>query len=235
MRGMVRKLAFEEQGCRLVQCALQQVSLKEAAGLASELRGCVQQACKSKHANFVLQKMVEVLPSVHFGFIAEELQGAALCVARNSYGCRVLCRLAEQDMEMVVELMEELLPAADALCRHQYAHYVIEAILEHGSQEQKRRICAAVRKDCAVNAKHRHAGHIVEKALMHCSVDDVLGLAADLIPDSPEARRKLARDRCGRHVVMALLRALRGLEQGSALIESVQADFASAFVKTPAM
>ena len=61
----------------------------------NELRGHVLQMMESPHANFVLQKVIEVLPANATCFVTEELATRAAEAARHRFGCRILCRLIE--------------------------------------------------------------------------------------------------------------------------------------------
>lgn len=207
IRGSVLSLALDPLGCRLIQLALDVASQKDGAELGSELRGHIPAAIESKHANYVVQKIVEVLPTSMASFVVEELKGAAAEVARHRYGCRVLCRLLEHSAteEGTADLVNELLLEARDLSRHAYAYHVIRCILEHGLPEHRHRIATALCSGVQRHAKHRHASFVVEKALAHCNDEAREGLANELL-QRPENILDLARHQFGRHVVSQLVR-----------------------------
>jgi hypothetical protein len=104
-------LAFDNKiSCYAAQNILldHNVSRDDKYALASALHGCVLSAVQCPHANHVVQKIIELLPIVHFGFIIEELKGADFDVARHVYGCRVLCRILEYapNEPSTIELVE---------------------------------------------------------------------------------------------------------------------------------
>ena len=74
---------------------LDEASLVDAAAFATGLRGCVRSAVQSKHANHVVQKIIEVMPVSHASFVVDELKGVGQEVARHCFGCRVMCRILE--------------------------------------------------------------------------------------------------------------------------------------------
>merc|ERR1719444_425031 len=76
--GLVRRFAFEAEGCRLVQAALEATDRHTAAELAGGLRGCVAKAVQSRHANFVIQLIIKVLTPQEVPFVIEELAEATL-------------------------------------------------------------------------------------------------------------------------------------------------------------
>lgn len=218
VRGSVVQLSFSALGCRLVQLALQTARGSVAAELTAELHGHVRDAVGSPHANFVLQKIIEVMPAGQAVFIAKELSGLAPIVARHSYGCRILCRLFEQCLtsQGPAALAAEILQEAGRLSWHSYGHHVIETILEHGSAEQRHQIAAALRGgDGAADndsssgrllrsARNRSASHVVEKALTFCAADDRQLLVEELL-SSPDAVVALAQSHFGIHVAKSLL------------------------------
>lgn len=219
IRGSVLDLALDAQGCRLIQLALDVTSQKEAAELARELQGHVRTLIGSKYGNYVVQRMVEVLPTSMVSFVGSELKGVMGEVARHRYGCRILCRLFEHSGSL--ELIEELLPEVRDLSRHAYGYHVIRCILEHGLPEHRRQIARALCSGAQRHAKHRHSSFVIEKAIAHCDEHARAVLTSELL-QRPENVVDLARHQFGRHVVSQLVRvpgdcsqqALRNLRAG---------------------
>merc|ERR1740121_3301601 len=140
--GHVLALAFDKEGCRVVQLAFQVAPNDVAETLVKELHLQVRNLIKSPHANYVVQRVVEYLPPALVRFVAEELIGAASTVARDRYGCRVLHRIFEHttSSESASALACEVITSAVQLAKHEFGHFVVQAVLEHGMPEQKARI-----------------------------------------------------------------------------------------------
>lgn len=98
IRGSVLRMSMEPFGCRAVQLALDVASMADKEGLVEELRGHVLSATASPHANFVIQKVIEVLPTNLTNFVAKELATFAAELACHRFGCRVFCRLVEHHL-----------------------------------------------------------------------------------------------------------------------------------------
>jgi len=207
--GNVPDLAFDASACRVVQKAIEFGEEEEVVALALELQGKIREAIRSPHANHVVQKLVEVLPASSLGFMAEEMLGAGLEVARHRYGCRVLCRLVERHSSKAVahmdNLIEELLAEGAELARHTFGHYVIEMVLQTGSTHQRHQICDALRVELMRNAKNRSATYVVEKALATCDDEDRRPMIQELF-GSPETLVSLVENQFGCHVAKALLK-----------------------------
>mmetsp|Transcript_78550 Transcript_78550/g.202292 ORF Transcript_78550/g.202292 Transcript_78550/m.202292 type:complete len:380 (+) Transcript_78550:110-1249(+) len=147
MRGNVWQLSQDAQGCRAVQLAMDVASSSDAKALVAELHRHVEEAVYSPHANYVIQKVIEAMPTTVSTFVAEELAGLGVVVARHRFGCRILCRLLEHSVASgaaAAAVIDECLTHAQDLCRHTFGHYVMKAILEHGTAEQRQRIACAI-------------------------------------------------------------------------------------------
>lgn len=205
--GRVLDFALDPLGCRVIQLALSVTGQKEGAELASELQGHILTLVDSKHGNYVVQKVVEVLPTSMASFVVDELKGTAIEMARHRYGCRILCRLFEHSgtEEGTADLINEILPDARELSRHAYAYHVIRSILEHGLPEHCHQIGTSLSSGAQRQAKHRHASFVIEKALAQCDERTRAILAKELL-QKPENLVDLARHQFGRHVVSQLAR-----------------------------
>jgi len=226
VQGRVQILAFDASGCRLVQDALESSPEEIGVSLAEELRGHIRRAIDSPHANFVLQKIVDVLPADRISFVIEEIAGAGVETARHRNGCRVLSRIFEhcgshddgadpdainegngdaaagiiKSSSIVSTVMDEVLQEATALSRHPLGHFVIEAILQHGTIQQRAKVAESLRGKLTKNAKNRSASYIVERALKLCAPMDRDAMVAELVSNESDLLL-LAQCRFGRYVV----------------------------------
>lgn len=203
-----RELAFSDKpSSRAAQLLLEESCAKDARDLAFSLRGYVHAATRSMYANYVVQRLVEVLPASASGFVAEELLNSGAEVARHRFGCRVLCRLLEHSTcsELAAaRLFDEVLDDAEALCRHGFGSFVMGHFLEFGTLEHRRRVVAALRTRTLDMATDRRGSRIVEAALRQCLPDEQRALAEDIFA-YPEQFVTMAQHQCGVHVVRSLL------------------------------
>jgi hypothetical protein len=206
LRGNVRRFTLDAQGCRIMQLALQEASQEDAVLLSSELMGYVRRAMASPHGNYVIQKIVEVLPPAHVAFVIKELRGTGAETSRHRYGCRIMCRLLEHSAQhpLLIALVDEILCEIDELCRHSFGHHVIEAILEHGLPAQQQRIVSALAAQMQVTLADRNACYVLEVALKHCSSLD-RSLLTDSMFKEPQALIKLAENRACFHMMKDLM------------------------------
>jgi len=183
--------------------------MKDQVALVTALHGHVREAINSPHANYVVQKVVELMTPAQASFVIEEVRGNAAAVARHRFGCRVLCRVLEHcsmGNGLVNALVEEMLIDAPALCRHTFGNYVMQHVLEFGAPDQRHTIAMALLQDVR-SAKNRNASHVLEKALEVCPPNDRCALAEHLLSSpQPLDLVTLAEHQFGCFVVRALLR-----------------------------
>jgi len=215
----VLELCEEKVGCRDVQAAITDGGKKVAQRVAAAISGNVRKLLLSQQGNFVVQKLIEVLPPGDHAFIAKEIRGHAAAMAKSQTGCRGICRLLEHSpkapgTQAVVEelLKEDKDDERTSICglsKHAFAHYVIQSILENGLEEQKRRVGLALQADLTRMASHKAASYVVEKALKHCDLEVQAGLLKGLV--EPERVRALAVTR-GVYVLISIAERSKELQ-----------------------
>jgi len=157
-------------------------------------------------------------------------------------GCRVLSRIFEhsgaddtsadainqgtadaaagaiKSQTTVSMIMDEVLQEATALSRHPLGHFVIEAILRHGTATQRAKIAESLRGRLTKNAKNRSASYIVERALQLCGSIERDAMTMELLSNESDLLL-LAQCRFGRYVVktMASLDSVNGQKARSIL------------------
>jgi len=213
IRGSVLGLSFQNSGCRLVQHALQIVDVQTGVELVEELQGRVCEALQSPHANFVIQKVIEVLPCAQSTFVSKELLGTGIATARHRYGCRILCRLMEHCAAEpgTKTLIDEVLEDSAGLCRHSFGHHVMQCVLEHGSVKQQELIVKSMMDDLPRNVRNRNASYVLERVLMHCDAEIQRVLLAKFLDVGPEMWSLLTRSYLGSHVARSLMQFPRDI------------------------
>lgn len=211
VRGNVLALSFDKDGCYAVQSSLELAERTVQQQLAQEMWGHVKRAIASPHANYVVAKIVEVLPPSHSSFIVLELLGDGARAARHTFGCRVINRLIEHSIaapaagDVKTALVEEILREAGELCRHQFGHHVMSTLLEHGRPDHKSAIVQALVQDLHGNCRHRRATYVIEKAMAWAQQDDVRMLERCLVAEGKHNIIDLAENQFGCHVVKTLM------------------------------
>jgi len=207
MRGSALRLSLEPLGCRLVQLAVQVCDQTNRADFVSEFHGHVWEMLESPHGNYVIQRIIENMPTVFVRFVALELIGRGASAARHRYGCRIICRLVEHTAVdgPTMDLVDELLLEVRELSRHVFGHHVIKSVLEHGPSRQRVDVARSLCGDLIRHARNRHACYVLEALLTHCPADGQRLICNELLR-LPGELILLAQSQYGHNVVRALLR-----------------------------
>jgi len=219
------EMAFKDtESSEAAQEAFEMATGGEQELLANAFHGRVLEAMKHKHANYVIPKLVKVLPSDQSAFIAEELTKYGFFLAQHKQGVRIICEYVQHDhpTETVLKFLGEVLENLRELCsrlnaKNKYGQVVVRHLLEFGTDEHKHTVAVILGEQLWQHASGHESSRVVEAALEHCSSHDQDDLAEELL-GQPFELLKLAHDRWGYHVVLAMLRGKFGLRTINALL-----------------
>lgn len=218
--GRVWCLSQSPEGCRQVQQALEDAPSDEArAALASELQGHIWEALRCPHANHVVQKCIMTMRPQASQFIIDELMNGGRHVtqaARHKYGCRIIQRLLEHCRpDQVQQVVEALLGDAVPLCKHTYANYVMQHVLEQGDASTRHRLSEFLSTHARAVGSDSCGCAVMGKALMLGAGDDQTMLARALLREQG-LLAAMARSRYGHTAVKAVLNLLEDAERSDA-------------------
>jgi len=218
--GQVWRLSQTAGGSRQVQDALDAAGGARARGaIAAELRGHVAKALRCPHANHVLQKLIDIGEPEEARFISEELlarPGLASQAARHRYGCRVVQHLLQRcPPRMVHDLVQALLADCLALSWHPFGTYVVQNLLQHGTDGQRRSVGRTLEAHAAHLPRSRAGCSVFAVALERLAREDAARLARAAIQQA-DALEGLPVSRQGSLAALRVLRVLPGPEAGEA-------------------
>merc|ERR1712187_273955 len=165
----VEHLVNHGEGCRVVQELLLQPATPKQIKLelCKELYGKVQNAVRSGNGNYVVQKVIEVMPPEQSSFVAWELRGNAISISQHPYGCRIMCRLLEHCTKdpCTILLVTEILPRVGELYRHRFGHHVVESILFNCEIEHKLEVAFALQYDVMESVLDEYGSFVLTTTL----------------------------------------------------------------------
>jgi len=222
VEGNMWRLSRDAEGCRRVQAALDDAPTDDARMLlVQELRGRVWTAMRCPHANHVLQKCFVTMRPSAVQFIIDELvaKGTKSIVkaAQNEYACRVVQRMVEHCRpDQVALILEPLLAMGSVLVRHIYGIFVMQHVLEHGTESQKSCLVAQMVEHVHLKGLDPRTGRVLRTSLCCCSSQDQLQAARAFL--HAQELPAMARDRHSYTVVEHIL----GLLEGDDLTEATR-------------
>lgn len=162
-----------QQGSLLVQSALALATDSYLDALSAKLDSFLIDACKSPHGNHVIQKWIDALGHKKAQFIIDALQGKAVALARDRFGCRIMQHLVDVcSEEQVSTLTDEMMKDATRLCRHPFANYVMQSVVKVGTPARRAQVADVLLTDAPGFSRHRFAKHVFQLAVVHGQPSD---------------------------------------------------------------
>jgi hypothetical protein len=172
-------MALSSTGCRILQHHLRTGTVKTISVILDALQHFVLLCINSPHGNFVIQAIIEFMHYEKWAFIAKALETKVVEVARHEYGCRIICRMVEQrplkSSAIAVNVaIDELLMHVSGLINHRFAHHSVEAVLYHGTVEERCRIAETVIHGADTFIRGRYSKFILECVLVNVKLSPSL-------------------------------------------------------------
>jgi len=197
--------------------------------LIAGLHGHTHTAIEHPHANYVVQKVADLLPTEHVAFLVSELKGKAVWASKHRFGCRTMLRLVRHSTaagwagEAAAGLVDELLANATELSCDKFGNYVMQEVLEHGLPEQVRKLAEMLLHDVVEASGTQHGSRVVEKALRLCAAPQIQVLADELLRN-PSAVQNLACSEYGCFVLRALVKSEQHGRRTSMVLRPLHSD-----------
>uniref|UniRef100_A0A0K0D391 PUM-HD domain-containing protein n=1 Tax=Angiostrongylus cantonensis TaxID=6313 RepID=A0A0K0D391_ANGCA len=149
LKGDVMNLALQMYGCRVIQKALESADEKVQLEILRELENQVLKCVKDQNGNHVIQKVIEKLLLFTMCFILIPFL--------------VLEHCTEEQKRPVLEALHA---SVRSLVLDQYGNYVIQHVIEHGSDPDRDRIIQEITGNVLRYAQHKFASNVIEKCLI---------------------------------------------------------------------
>lgn len=158
------------------------------------------------------------------------MKGQIYHLSTHSYGCRVVQRLLEfgslKDQDDILNDLDEFIPF---LIQDQYGNYVIQHILQHGSEDltkhisnSKQEIVNTICGNVVEYSKHKFASNVVEKSVLYGSKNQIRQILNEILPKDEEDAANLdenaplilmMRDQYANYVVQKLVGVASGNDE----------------------
>ncbi|CAK0810920.1 unnamed protein product [Prorocentrum cordatum] len=182
-------LSFEsEETSRRVQRAMEVADGPRRSSFRMAFSEGILEMAVDYHANYAAQKAFQVeegdlLTSEELCALIRGLWDQVGFVVRHKTGCRIIRELAKYHLNRLEcgWLFKEVLSEAVALCRHEFAHYAIQAIIQHPDADWQRSwIGCALWQNLPtyVRCRDTHLVFVLQDFVRHGSGEQVVSLGA---------------------------------------------------------
>lgn len=156
--------ALDKNHCKLLQLEIQDAQMDQLENMAAEILHDIGDLCRSKNGNFVLQALIERLPTDCLAPIVRVCcDNNAPPLYNHKIGCRIYCSLVEQlpsDDELLGWLLEPILVDPTTVCNHKYAHHVVESWLDNHGDDHQSELWQLLEKNKDAIKDNRYGKHV---------------------------------------------------------------------------
>lgn len=185
--------------------ALEHVLVEQQAELARELEPEILKVTKDGNGNHVVQKIIELVPRQHIGFIMNAFRGQVTALSSHPFACRVVQRMLENGTDSDrADLMVELLASASMFTTDQFGNYVIQHVIQNGKTEDQQKLIQLCMSQLMNFSKHKFASNVVEKCIQSAYPSQRTEIREQLMTvgsDGTTPLQQFMRDQYGNYVV----------------------------------
>lgn len=202
LRGQMMRMSLQAHGCRVVQRALDVLSVETRNELVAELLSTtpkIIRCAKDAHATHVLQKATILLQEDkskeiaskgrESGKLLEKIESAVaddvLILAVHPNACRLVQRvLGKCDVNSstnIANILSIVVASYHALAIDQHGNFILQHILDNGNEKQAASVQAFVCSRVLELAQHKFGSHLVEKCLNSATTGQVEALVRELL------------------------------------------------------
>ncbi|KAK0402935.1 hypothetical protein QR680_016623 [Steinernema hermaphroditum] len=142
IRGNVLNLALQMYGCRVIQKALESIDPQQQLEILKEMEGQVLRCVKDQNGNHVVQKVIERVEPHRLQFIID-----AFVKGNNN-------------------------DTVFTLSTHPYGCRVIQRVLEHCLEEQKRPVLEQLHANIKTLVTDQYGNYVIQHVIEHGALDD---------------------------------------------------------------
>lgn len=231
----VEAVIEHQNACRVLQKFIEQASREHVEKIYLSLRESVVPLCSSSNGNHIIQGFIDFLPD-YIPEIIDMITPDVNDLVVDNCGCRVVQKLFDKvEISRLQSLVVQVLRVAPSLAMNQYGNYVIQNILESGSDRDIEALLEAFRGHFYEFSSHKFASNVIEKCIKRSNREQKAAIFAEVIGCDGhfDGRRimRLVGDQFGNYVIQRILEY--GTEDQVEAIGDVVYDNYSELVKRP--
>lgn len=227
LRGTIRSLAKDQNGCRLLQSKFETPTNEEIEIVLYEVLDSINDLMKDQFGNYLIQKLISVCNDDHKLRILLSLTDVPvemILVCMNPHGTRAMQKLLENltDPYQIALAMAALRPGAARLANDPNGHHVIQYCLIHFPSEVNEPILNEIADKCFQVATDRSGCCVLQACIEHSHGEVRNRLVSEVLADAIH----LAEDPYGNYVLQHMV-GLNVPEFTIRLVRELRGNFAS--------
>jgi hypothetical protein len=207
-------LAADQFGCTFIQSALEELDVDARAPIVSELLETSENAVAAvihRFGRFVMLKLVDVASPEELALLWERIAEDVGVLCRDRVGCvfinRCLQRFPTEERRLLIDALLDNEDEIMVGCQHQYAHFVYEHIVKHGTVTEFDRMCEVLKGHTRELSLNESANFVVRAIISSGTDEHIRDRLVDELLSWPDTLLKLSQSPWGTLVVQELVRS----------------------------
>ncbi|KAH0793698.1 Pumilio-family RNA binding repeat containing protein [Histomonas meleagridis] len=199
----------QQSSCRVLQKFMEHTSSENVDSIYKASMRSIVSMCSSPNGNHIVQRFIEILPN-RINEIVTILQPHVVNLVIDNSGCRVIQKLFDKyPLSNIRPLVDEVLSCADHLATNQYGNYVVQSILEFGTDTDFDILLEKFAGAFYQFSIHKFASNVIEKCIRRANSQQRNEIFNEIIghEDEYEEERiaKMVGDQFGNYVIQRII------------------------------
>lgn len=222
------RIIEHQYSCRVLQKFLEHTSKENVNVIYQTIKNSLILICLSPNGNHIVQRFIEILPD-RIGEMVDIIKPHVGRMVVDNCGCRVIQKLFDTyPLEELRVLVDEILLKAKELATNQYGNYIVQYILESGSDADFAALLREYKGSFFAFSIHKFASNVIEKCIRRANIEQRNDIFNEIICIShkfhAERISQLVGDKFGNYVIQRIIEFGRE-EQQNAIFEVVFNNF----------
>lgn len=205
----IKRIVEQQSSCRVLQKFIEHTSEENVDKIFLSLKDIMIPMCSSPNGNHIIQRFIEMLPN-RLDEIVNILQPHVHNLVIDNCGCRVIQKLFDKyPLSKLRPLADEVLSCAADLATNQYGNYVVQNILESGSDDDFSFLINEFQGAFYQFSIHKFASNVIEKCIRRANNEQRNAIFKEIIgeEDNFDVERiyKMVGDQFGNYVIQRII------------------------------
>ncbi|PNT62871.1 hypothetical protein BRADI_4g09134v3, partial [Brachypodium distachyon] len=169
--GHVLALSLHQHGSQVIEKVFEIGVIDQQMEMAMELNRNLLKCVCDEHANHVIQKCMECVPTQYIQFIYRSLRGKAKILSSHQYGYNVIQKVLQfsKDPLILYPFVMEIVERVIELSTHEFGNYVVQYIVQHGEPGDRQIVVQEIMGQIIHLSRQEYSSNVIEKLLIYGS------------------------------------------------------------------
>lgn len=205
----LNRIIDHQYSCRVLQKFMEHTTKENVLIIYQALKDNMLLICLSPNGNHIIQRFIEILPE-KLEEMVNMIKPYVVRMVIDNCGCRVIQKLFDTyPLEKLRKLVNEILLKANDLATNQYGNYIVQYILESGTDVDFATLLNEYKGSFYRFSIHKFASNVIEKCIRRANTEQRNNIFNEIIcignKFNDERISQLVGDQFGNYVIQRII------------------------------